>query len=157
MEKSDAQIADAKKHLDIAHHMLTITYPAVQDNRLLLSIIENLQKAQEAAITAFLDHERQYKRVPPFHTSFDAKLATLKFKCPDPPVDDEDFRAIQQINEVIQNHKDSPFEFSRNDKFVICSGHQDFRSISKENTKDFLQSTRRILQKVQQRIDEDDV
>ena len=62
MERFQELREDARKRLQVADHLLTITYPLVKDAKLLLTISENLYYCVENAMNALLEHEKLFKK-----------------------------------------------------------------------------------------------
>ena len=54
MEKFQESIDKAKKSLNIAGHMLSVTYPLVKDPKLIPAIMENIFAAYYNAVDAIL-------------------------------------------------------------------------------------------------------
>ena len=65
MEQFQESRDNAKKKIQIADHMLGVTYPLVKDTKLLVVIMENIFLAYTNAMAAILYHERLFKRIPP--------------------------------------------------------------------------------------------
>jgi len=158
MEKFEEAAIKARKRIDIAHHMMTITYPAVQDSKLLLGILENIFLAQANAMSALLYHERLFKRIPPFQDTFESKLNMLQFKCAKQyDINPEEIKMLQEVKEIIANHKKSPFEFAKKDKFVICSNEYKLDTISPIKVKEYLQKTKALTEKMLSYVNKNDI
>jgi hypothetical protein len=139
----------AKKKLQIADHMLTMTYPFVQDPRLLLTVLENIFQAMHYGLAAVVNFERTYKRVPAFQDTFVSQLHIFEQHCQQTyGFQKEDLDVLQEVRSLIEGHKKSPIEFSRKDKFVICTPDYDMKSITLDNIKDYITHTKSFLHKV---------
>ncbi len=146
MEKFQLLRDQAKSRLQIADHMLTMTYPLVKDTKLLLVIMENLFLALTYSMSSILHYERLFKRIPTFTDNFEAKFAIFKEKCaPKYNVDQNYIRLLQSIKSIMLEHKKSPMEFERKGKFVICSNSYKLRTISMEQIKDHIQKTKEFV------------
>ena len=147
----------ARRNIHIADHMLTQTYPLVKDPKLLIAVMDNIFLAMSNGMDSLLFYERELKRIPPFHNSFASKFDILKLKLAGRhEIDNKNLMLMQDIKNMISLHKESPVEFSRKDKFVICSEEYDLTSISLDQMKSFINQARKFLNKVNQIIGDDD-
>ncbi|MBU0980463.1 MAG: hypothetical protein KJ709_06655 [Nanoarchaeota archaeon] len=137
---------EAEKALFIADHMLTVTYPLVQDTKILLSVLLNIHKGLKLAVMSILSHELIFKRIPAYPQDFGSQLelfearATRRYD-----ITPEYIQLIRKINDVVEMHKTSPMEFTRKDKFVICSDNYRLSSISKDQLKDHLSKAKLFI------------
>jgi hypothetical protein len=122
MEKMIKVRERALKNLKIADHMLTQTYPVINDAKLLLAVLENLFLATTNALTAILYYEQQYHDLGQFKDLFETKFNVFKLEvAPKYHISSEVILFIQSLKNKVIAHKKSPMEFARKDKFVICS------------------------------------
>lgn len=143
MEKIAISIAESKKYLKIADHMLTITYPIVNDPKLLLTVLENLFLALAKSITAILYYERHQKNIPPFHDNFESKFNNFKYYvAPKYNIDSKNINMVEDIKEIIMHHKNSPVEFVRKGVFVICSDDYKIKTLNTNEVKKYIQNTK---------------
>lgn len=129
-----------------------MTYPIVNDGRLLVAVAENIFLALTNTMGSVLYYERLFKRVPPFHDNFSSKFNLFKEYAEKENIDAGYLRLIQNMKEIIVKHKKSPVEFTRKDQFVICNGSYKLYTISVNELKDyvakaksFLSNTERII------------
>jgi len=139
MEQFQIARDDAIKKLKLADHMLTITYQLVQDPKLLLAVLENIFHSLNNAMNSILYYDRLFKRIPILPDSFEAKLNIFKTMCaPRYNIKREYIDLIRDIRDIIINHKSSPIEFARKDKFVICSDNYKMKTISIPDIKKYI-------------------
>jgi len=136
MEKFQLLLEESKKKLSIADHMLIMTYPVVNDPKLLLVVLENIFLSLTNSIGAILHHERLFKRVPPFQDNFDSKFEVLKEIAEKHNLKYLDM--IKDIKDIILQHKKSPMEFTKSDRLIICSDTYKIKQISYETLKKYL-------------------
>jgi len=149
MEKYEELREIARKKIQIADHMLTMTYPMVKDPKLLLAVMENIFLALTNSIGSLLHYERNYKRVPPFQDTFVSKFNIFKQKCVRRcSIDEELVLMVQEIKGIIMQHKKSPVEFTRNDSFVICSDDYKMKTISLEKMKGYIIKSKSFIQNI---------
>ena len=120
----------ATQKIRVADHMLFMTYPLVKDPKLLLSIIENIFASLDFGMSALLQHERLFKRIPPYHDTFPTRFEIFKDKMiPRYKISPNHAKLIIDVRSIISQHKKSPVEFARKDKFVICSPSYSLKTI----------------------------
>ena len=139
MEKFQVTREESKKYLKIADHMLTVTYPLVKDPKLLLAVMENLFLSLTKAMASILYYERYYKRIPPFHDTFESKFNMLRLKVAGMyNMRPEYIKMIEEIKSTIVEHKNAPVEFARKDIFVIYSDNYSMKTLSIKEMKEYV-------------------
>ena len=153
MEKFQEAREKAKRNLQIADHMIYMTYTMVKDPKLLVVIMENIFLALTNAMSSVLHYEKFFKRLPPFPENFEAKFALFQQNCMSKyQIDKSYVSLIRDVKDFVYEHKRSPMEFVRKDRFVICTDNYQMKAISVEQikkyitlTKSFIQDTNRIV------------
>ena len=149
MEEYSEERESALKKIRVADHMLNMTFPIVQDPKILMAVLENIFLSMEHSISSILHYERKYKRIPPFQGTFESKFNMFRMRCVDRyNIPKEYLIFISEIREIILKHKESPMEFRRKDKFVICSDDYDLKTISIKEIKDFLIKSRLFCENI---------
>jgi hypothetical protein len=147
MEQFQESRQNAIRKLSVADHMLTMTYPLVQDPKLLLAVLENVFSAMENAMSSVLHYERLFKRIPAFQDSFESKLTVFKSRVqPKYKINEEYINLLYELREIIVEHKRSPVEFARKDKFVICSDNYKMKAISVPEIKKYIAKAKLFVQ-----------
>ncbi len=146
MEKFQQAREKAVRNLRIADHMLYVTYPLVRDNKLLMSITENIFLALTNAMASVLYYERLFKRVPPFHETFDSKYNLFSEKIvPRYNIDRKYLQYLRTIKDIMIAHRESHVEFSRPGKYVICIEDYKTKTISVTELKDMLKVAKEFV------------
>lgn len=149
MEKFQELIQQSKKKIMIADHMLNSSYKLVGDPKILLSVSTSIYVAVEAAMSAALEYERLFKRVPIFSDNFDAKYTTFRNKlAPKHDISKEDLKLIKELNQIFEAHKNSPVEFTRKDKFVIASDNYELKTLEFDDIKKYLRRAKVFIQEM---------
>ena len=149
MELFQAAMERAKKNIHIADHMLSITYPLVKDTKLLLAIVENIFLAYTNAMSAILNQDRALKKIPPFNNNFESKFNIFRQRCVDRyKIDRGYIIEMQNLKDIILEHKKSPVEFVRRDRFVICSNNYKLKTITLEKIKGYLNKAKLFIGEV---------
>ena len=146
MEKFQEAREKAERSIRVADHMLFVTYPLIQDDKLLISILENVFLAMSQSMASVLYYERLFKRVHPFHDNFESKYTLFKEKiAPRYKIERKYLKLMRTVHEIILEHRKSPMEFTRRGKFVICSGDYQTKTISFDDLKDFVRTAKVFL------------
>lgn len=157
MEKFAEYKQRAVQNVKVADHMLTMTYPLVKDPKLLLAVLENQFMATTNAMASILYYERLFKRVPPFHDTFESKYNLFKQKIvPAYQVDLKWVRFIAELKELVQDHKESTTEFPRKGKFILADNDYRIRTLGEEDLKYYLQLTKDFVNYVLQLVSKND-
>lgn len=157
MEKFQEARARAKRNIQIADHMLTQTYPFVKDPKLLLAVMENIFLALTNAMASVLYYERLFKRIPPFQDTFESKFNMFKLKTSVRyNIDNSYLMLMQEVRDMVLEHKKSPVEFSRHDSFVICSENYHMKTISTKNIQEYITKTKLFIEEVDKIVSKDE-
>ncbi len=139
MEHYEKISQKAKQDVKIADHMINVTYKLVDDPKMLLSVIHRLMSAVTNTMATVLYYERFYKRIPPFQDDFDSMYNMFKSRCiKNYNINVEYIKLIEDLREILKQHKNSPVEFARSNKFVICSEDYRMKVIKAEDIKNYI-------------------
>jgi hypothetical protein len=150
-------VLEANKHLRLADHMTYVTYPMLKDTKILISILDNLKKSLNKALDAYLYYERLYKRISFSPKDFTTKIdvfqrsAAIRYNLKQYP------QLIKEINFIIKKHKESPVEFSKGDKLVICNGNYKMKILQIKDVKDYLSKAKPFILKLSNILKEDEI
>ena len=149
MQEITKLLNESNKYLKTADHLTYITYPLLKDNKLIISITENLTEAMTKAMEALLYYDHYYKRISYFPNDFKSKLETFKLSCvPRYNIDRSFILMLQDLKELVDLRKQSKMEFIRNNKYVIALNNFDMKSLSYEKVKKFLNDSKPFFNKL---------
>ncbi len=141
---------EAVRTIRRADHLTYMTLPLIKDNRLVLSIIENIHIAMVHGMNSALEYERYYKRVGPLPENFNSRFDIFRVKLINKyNISNEEAELIRMLKENIEAHKNSPVEFSRPDKFVICNENYRMKTISVPEIKQYIVTAKGFLRKIE--------
>ncbi|MBU1201947.1 MAG: hypothetical protein KJ583_00535 [Nanoarchaeota archaeon] len=153
MEEFQVAIEAAKKNIRIADHMLIMTFPLVKDPKLLLAVLENTFSALSNAMFSIVYYERLFKRIPQHRDTFESKFNLFQTTIvPRHSINKEYVKLIQEIREVLLDHKKSPVEFSRGDRFVICSENYHVKTIGVPELKKQIMKTKLFVSDIERLV-----
>ncbi len=143
MEEVFKLVSKAKKLYETADHLTYVTFPVVNEIKLLVTITENLHSALVHGMNALLQYDRLYKRIPPLNTDFTSRFEVFKTKCvPRYNIDRSIILLMQDLKDIIEKRKESPMEFQRKNKFVICSHDYKMKTLSLGKVKEYLSQSK---------------
>lgn len=130
----------ARDHILKADHMLIMTYPLLNEPKILVSVTNNLLKAIDYAMTSVLEYERLFKRIPSFaEDNFDSKFFVFRDKIMKRySLNPEHIKLIINLKELVKAHSTSTMEFSRKGKFIICSDDYELRTLTSSDLKKYM-------------------
>lgn len=144
----------ARKRLGVADHILTQTYPLLQDPKLLLAVLQNIYGAVSAGIDALLEHEAD--RVPqPLPQTFEARLALFhQHLAPHYAIPRGFLRFVGELRETIKEHEESPVEFARKESFVICDEGYRVKTLTVEQLTKYLERAKAFIAFMEEKVKE---
>jgi len=146
MEEFQLAIETAKKNIRIADHMLIMTFPLVRDPKLLLAVLENIFSALSNAVFSIVYYERLFKRIPLYQDNFESKFNIFRSKIVTKyQINIEYVNLVQEVKEILSEHKKSPVEFSKGDRFVICSESYHVKTIGVPELKKQIAKTKLFI------------
>jgi hypothetical protein len=152
MQKFLKSLDEAEKIIQTADYLIYRIFPIVKDKRLLLKILAEIKIAIVKCINSILQYEYLYKRVK-LHKAPKTNFKTFIDKCAQRyQITEEEIRIINELFEVVEKHKQSPFVFMKDDKIVILLENSTQKIISIEKTKEFLGISKNVLRKAQSKI-----
>ena len=152
MEKFQENLAQAIKNLQIADHMAYVTYPLINDRRLLLKIFDEIYKSLMGCINTILNYEYLYKRIRLYKENKE-NLQTFMNKCAkNYGLTNEQIKKINEIITLNQKHKQSAMEFVKKDKIVILSDSLGTQTLDLLKVKEYLLLTKELLMKINSKL-----
>ena len=152
MEKFLENLQEAETKIQIADHMLYVTFPLLKDKKLLLKILLDTKTAIAKCISSILQYEYLYKRIKLYNNP-KTNFKTFEEKCTKRyNITEQEINLIQELFEIVEEHKKSAMEFMKNEKIVILSQSLQQKTLTLEKTKEFLVVAKNILQKIKTTI-----
>jgi len=149
MEKYEELLIEMDRAFKTADHLAYVAYPIVKEIRLLMSIIENLDRALKAGMNAVLEYDRLYKRIGPLQESFEIRLDLFKSKIiMRHAINREYAELIEMMHELVTYKQKSPMVFQRNDKYVISNQKYKLKTLTIEDVKKYVEKAKPFIFKV---------
>ena len=154
MEKFQENLKEAVRALQIADHMTYVTFPLVNEQRLILKIFDEIYKSIIGCINAILNYEYLYKRINLYKGNKD-NMQTFIEKCAkNYNLNNEEIKKIKEILEINKRHKQSAMEFVKKDKVVILSDSLKTQVLNIQIIKQYLLLAKELLMKTNERMKE---
>ncbi|MBU1975568.1 MAG: hypothetical protein KKG59_04150 [Nanoarchaeota archaeon] len=148
MEKFQESREKATRHLKIADHMLVITYPLVNDPKLLMTVLDNVLKGMLCSVDSLLYYERLFKRINMFGEGVEERLRIFKHLAQKYQLDPGFIRTVVELKDIMREHRNSPMEFARKDKFIIYTANQNLKTINQASIKKYVSTAKKFLEAV---------
>ncbi|MEK6917073.1 MAG: hypothetical protein AABW92_04990 [Nanoarchaeota archaeon] len=138
MEHYQESREKAIKHMKVADHILIMTYPLVQDPKLLKLVFKNIYLSIENLLLSLVHYESKYFKIPKFDGDFHSLLDLVKpvMKKYNISVGYSNF--LDELNHVMKTQRDADVEFIRKDKFVFASEDYKLNIVSQQKLKDYI-------------------
>ena len=147
MEKFLENIQEAQKAIQTIDHMVYVTFPLIQDKKILIKMIKETKNAIADCINAILQYEYLYKRINLYKDAKTNFKTFIQKCCPRYDITPEETNLIIKLFELSEKHEQSTVEFVREEKVVILSENLKTETITIEKTKQFLELAKNILKK----------
>ena len=140
------ELIEVEKLWNSADHLIYVTFPVVKDIGLLVRAFENLYKGLVFNISSILKLEYFYKRIN-LSQNTDKNLEVFIKKCSAKyGLDEDEGKIIKEIIFLGKKHKESGFEFSKNEKIVILDDNLGSFELDIEKLKVFVKLLRKLLE-----------
>ena len=152
MEKLKQLVAEANAQFKKADHLAYVTYPLVRETKLLYAIAEVLYESLHKGVQAVLEYERMYKRIPLVPGTFETELELFKDVSGKYGFNRNIVLLMIDLRNLVRAKKDSPVEFVRKDKFVICDDDYTMNVLDISKVKAYVMDAREFIDKLNHRV-----
>jgi len=151
MEKYQESLVRARRSLKTAEHMTFVSYPMLNEKRLLLKILEELADSLISSINAVLqfDHIKNKTRI---YGNAQENFQLFKRISGAYGLSETETKKIEEILSIAEKHKKSSFEFVKNDTIVIMADGFATEAITIDKIRKFFIETRMIFEKFGSKI-----
>lgn len=147
MERVRRLIAEANNDLRTADHLACVAYPLLHDNKILPAIVNKLYKAGLNGISAVLYYEKLNKRINILPLDVSSRMELFESEIAKKMIFGTEFYSVMKdLVLLVRDHRESPIEFSRADKFVICSDNYEIiKTLDILTIKSYLNTIKKFL------------
>lgn len=152
MDKLHENLASAQKTIQGADHMIYVTFPLIKDKRLIFKVLQEMKNAMALCINTILQYEHLYQRIK-LYKEPQVNFKIFLEKCvPRYGITAHEIKTVLELFDLVEKHKESPFEFLKDEKLVILSNNLRPRTVTIEKTKEFMIVSKSILKKTKDMI-----
>ncbi|MEM2955046.1 MAG: hypothetical protein QW625_03810 [Candidatus Nanoarchaeia archaeon] len=146
----------AKKQMELIEHMIYVTYPLVNENKLLLVMLNNIIKCARTSLQSLLEFERISKNISGWDNSFLGEIFIYKQKIEQKyALNPKYFRFLQKLCELEKIDLESNVRFKRGERYILSLANfekifeLDLNLIKKyaSLTKNFIEDILKIIEK----------
>lgn len=149
MNEFEQKANESYRVLKLADHMLTVTYPLVQDPKILLGVLDHLYKSSKMMIESAVEFERYFRRIPQVQNNFQSKYLMFKSRLSKKYCfQKDDYFAIDSILELMMNHRKSSTEFTRDGKIMICDNNFSVKQVTEKELKKHVEQLKKTHNKI---------
>jgi hypothetical protein len=140
MDKSKVYFNESVKSLQMADHMTYVTYPLINEKKILLRILELLYKSINYSVKTIIILNNEKKHIE--------NSDLIKYLEKTGLLDKKQIIGVKDIFMIHEKHKKSAIEFTKNNKIIIMSDNLDIDSIDIQRIKEYLLITKEFIEKV---------
>lgn len=147
MQKFLQNLQKAQKTIQIIDHMIYVTFPLIQDKKILTKILTEIKRVVTNCINSILQYEYLYKRINLYKNAKANFRIFIKTCCPYYKITQKETDSIMELFELVEKHKQSTAEFLKDKKVVILSENLKTEIITIEKIKEFFNLSKEIMKK----------
>jgi len=149
-EKHMQLLQFAKKEIEVADHLLYMTYPMIKETKFLLAITDHIIKAGRSALQALLEYERLYKRIEAYPKNFAMEISIYRQKLESKyGFDPVFYRLLNKLLEIQKFDQNSTVRFRRGDKYILTSANYDITTLDESSVKRYSSVTRKFVAEIE--------
>lgn len=156
MEKYQKNLKEAIRNLQIADHIAYVTFPLVNEQRLLLKIFDEIYKSIINCINAILNYEYLYNRVHLYENNSE-NIRTFTKCAKSYNLSNEQIKKILEILELNKKHNQSAMEFVKRERIIILSDNLGTQILDIRKIKEYLILAKEFLMLVNEKMKIKDV
>jgi hypothetical protein len=142
-------LQEANKRFNSVDHMLYVTYPLVKDNKLLILMVEGLNKSLNLFLEALMNYEYLYKRINNIPEDFSGKMDLLKRSVANRyNIPRNSIVVMEDLNKIVDERRKSPMEIVKREKYVILSDNYNQTHVTIEKLKNYINESKLFINKV---------
>jgi len=151
MNEINNLIEVAEKKLSNVDHLLLVTFPVINDPKLLAPIAESLANCAFTAIEALLKYERAYKRIHSLPNNLDIMFNIFESEVVNRyKLSKNIIIMLNDLKNLLQSRKKSAVEFVKNDRYIICSNEYYTTIITQEKLITYKELTSKFINQIKE-------
>ncbi|MBS3079916.1 hypothetical protein J4221_00430 [Candidatus Pacearchaeota archaeon] len=151
MDEFQKHLKEAIKNIRIADHMTYVTFPLVNEKRLLLKIFDEIYKAIVNCIYSLLYYEHLIRKLH-IYENLNNDLESFFKIAKNYNVSNRQLKKINEIIELNKKHSQSVMEFVKKEKVVMMSNSLKTEFIDLITLKEYLLLAKEFLMILSKRV-----
>ncbi len=147
-EKYKEYLKESARHLQIADHMTYITFPLVNEKKLIIKIFEEIFKSIKNSIKSAIHFEFENKNIILSNKEEENITNFIENLAKDYEINEKEINKIKEIMEIEKKHEESSMEFVKKEKLVMMSDNLDIKTLTIENIKEYLTISKNLFLKI---------
>ncbi|MGM5481792.1 MAG: hypothetical protein ACQESE_05285 [Nanobdellota archaeon] len=153
MDVFEYYMKEARRSLDAAEHMRSVSYPLAEDPKIFLGVVRKLYDCHKSILSLLLVAGecsvsiRECDLMPEKNFSMSFRKASETAK-KENILEDDDLSLLSAVHDIILKHENSPVEFQRKQSFVMCDEEYGASQLTSAQAKGFSMRTKEILRKL---------
>ena len=124
-------------------HIAYVTYPLLQDNKLIVAVLENLNNTALRIMEAVLQQEETNQE------NFKGKYEIFKERAKRYQIEEAEVKIIQELKSLSDQRKKSDMEFIRKDKYILWDPYKGkLKELTMQSMKDYIIKIKPLLRKI---------
>ena len=142
------RLNNARKSFETGEYLLLQTFQAINEPKLLVSILKNFNDALIQLIDYKLERARTSKEIPPYNKNNTALKIELfrKYFSNEYPIDKKDYFHLFELNKLYEIHKESAVEFERKNKYIITDKDMNAEELTERKVKEYYEILKAIFE-----------
>ena len=146
MEKYESLLKEANQYIKTADHLCYVTFPTVNDNKVLVAIAENIYIAMISAMEALILYEKEFKRVYHVPENFDLKFDLFKTNIAKRyNINRAQIFVLDDLRRLLQIHKNSQMGFNRKENYIILAEDFKLKTLNINKIKQYLNDAKPFI------------
>lgn len=155
MQKILQNLIEAEKKIQIANHLIYVTFPLIKNKRLLIKIIQDLKTAVLNCVNTILQYESLKKRIKLTQDPLENFKIFSEQCTPQYTLTEQETQQILDLFKLAKKQEQSSMEIMKNEKVILLSKNLTPEFITIETAKKYLQLAIEILKKTKETLKKD--
>jgi len=152
MEKILENLEEAEKLIKTTDYLIYLSFPLLQDKKILLKAITTIKKIINKCINSilrcdFLNKKIRLYKDPKKNFKVFKDTSAKKYN-----ITQQEIKEIVELFDIAEHQEKSSMEFMKNNKVIILSENMQQKQVTLEKTKGFLLLAKNIFKKTQENL-----
>lgn len=153
MDAFEYFMKEARRSLDAAEHMRSVSYPLAEDPKLFVGVVTKLHDAHKSILKLVLLSSKKCSSVKeceqlPSQDFKEAITIARNDEISKQVLDENEISSIEQTQDLVNEHRNSNVEFPRNNQFVMCDATYGTKQLSGHLVAQLSDMTKKMLKSV---------